>query len=231
MEIWLDDENSEEQFRRIISLIRNFKNGEVAESMNSHGILYKMNWGVSLVDLKEIAKSTVPSHVLSLKLWNRQWRETMILATLLDESGKVSEQQMDFWTKSFENSEIAEQASTNLWYKTPYAYVKALEWCRGKKHWVRFTAIHLVGRLAMMDKKSPDEMFEIYFEEFITLARDPALSTVMYRTMIVLANRSEYLKDRVREWTGILKTEGREQQLFLAAEIEKGLSGYNSLSF
>jgi 3-methyladenine DNA glycosylase AlkD len=223
MEIWLDNEITDKQFKQIISQIKLYENGEVSANMKLHGIQYHVNQGVSLITLREIAATVQPSHILALKLWNRQWRETMILATLLDEPDQVSEQQMDFWTKSFTNSEIAEQASANLWYRTPFAYAKALEWCRGKKHWVHYTAIHLAGRLALTDKTSPDEMFEIYFEEFLTLARDPALSTVLYRTLIQFANRSDYLKNCIKEWLIILKAIGQESTSGLASEVEKGL--------
>jgi hypothetical protein len=176
-----------------------------------------------VIDLKAMAKGFDPSHVLALKLWNRQWRETMILATLLDEPVEVTEQQMDFWTKQFENSEIAEQASANLWCRTPFAYAKALEWCRGKKHLVHYSAIHLAGRLSLTDKLSPDEMFDPFFEEFSTLSRDPALATVLYRTMIQIANRSGYLRERTEEWISILKSGESVQSGILASELEKGL--------
>jgi 3-methyladenine DNA glycosylase AlkD len=145
-----------------------------------------MNWGVSIIDLREIARQFEPDHLLALKLWNKQWRETMILATLLDEPKLVTEEQIDFWTKTFENTEIAEQASANLWVKTKFAFVKAMEWCRGKKHIIRFTGLHLIGRLALTDKSAIDEMFEPFFEELPTLAKDSSLNTVFYRTVLML---------------------------------------------
>ncbi len=193
MDFLLDDAGTEKEFQQILKLIKSRKNGDVATSMKEHGIAYKLNWGVSVVELREIARTFEPNHLLALKLWNKQWRETMILATLLDEPGEVTEEQMDFWTKSFENSEIAEQASTNLWSRTKFAFTKALEWCRGKKHLVRFTGIHLAGRLALAEKNAIDEMFEPFFEELLTLAKDAKLHTVLHRAIIALANRSEML--------------------------------------
>jgi 3-methyladenine DNA glycosylase AlkD len=223
MEFLLDDSAIEQQFQKILHTIRLYKNGEVAANLKSRGINYKMNWGVSIMDLRKIAADFSPSHLLALKLWNKQWRETMILATLLDEPGKVTEQQMDFWTKSFENSEIAEQASANLWWKSPFAYIKALEWCRGKKHWLHYTAIHLIGRLAMMDKKSPDEMFESFFEELATLAKDEKLSTVIERSSIIMAHRSDYLEELVSEFVTALKDSNLPVALQLAGNIEAGI--------
>jgi len=224
MDIWLDNQETGQQFREILSALGTYRNGEVATGMQQHGLHYKMNMGVSLTDLKAISRSYEPSHVLALKLWNRSWRETMILASLLDEPDKITEEQMDFWTKSVETSEIAEQLSANLWWRTPFAYVKALEWCRGKKHWVRYTSVHLAGRLAMMDKLSPDDLFELFFEEFMTLSKDPSLSTVLYRTLIQMANRSHEMKERVGDWCGLLMVAGSENSEKLASELLKGLS-------
>ncbi len=223
MEFLLDDSSIEQHFQKILHTIRLYKSGEVAANLKSRGINYKMNWGVSIMDLRKIAADFPPSHLLALKLWNKQWRETMILATLLDEPGKVTEQQMDFWTKSFENSEIAEQASANLWWRSPFAYIKALEWCRGKKHWLHYTAIHLMGRLAMMDKKSPDEMFEFFFEELTTLAKDDKLSTVIERSLVIMAHRSDYLKELVSEFVSALKDSELPVAVQLAENIEAGI--------
>lgn len=224
MDVLIDDPYAERQFRQILLQIQQQKNGSIAARMDQPGILYKTNWGVPVADLKEIASGYAASHLLALKLWNKQWRETMILAAMLDVPSEVSEQQMDFWTKSFQNSEIAEQVSAILWCRTAIAYAKALEWCRGKKHWVRYTGVHLTGRLALIDKKSPDEMYEPFFEEFVPLSRDPALSSVIYRTMIILANRSEYLRKMVKEWIIRLKSEDHEYSGKLAGEVSKGIN-------
>jgi hypothetical protein len=189
-ELILDDPAVEKEFQSVLLEIKARRNGDVAESMNQKGISWKMNWGVSVMDLREIAASHHPGHLLALKLWNKNWRETRILATLLDDPKAVTEEQIDFWTKSFENTEIAEQAVANLWVKTPFAYVKALEWCRGKKHIVRFTGLQLMGRLALADKKAIDEMFEPFFGVLEPLSRDPELNTVFYRSFILIGSRS-----------------------------------------
>jgi hypothetical protein len=223
MEYLMDNGPEEQQFQEILKTIRLYKSGEIAQNMKMRGMGYKMSWGVSIMDLREISRNYAPSHLLALKLWNKQWRETMILATMLDDPDMVSEQQMDFWTKSFENSEIAEQASANLYWKTPFSYAKALEWCRGKKHFMHYTAVHLMGRLAMMDKKSPDEMFDPFVEELAILGKDPALSTVIERAVIIMAHRSDYLRELAGELTGILRNSDNQVAIRLAGDIEAGI--------
>lgn len=225
MDFLLDKPETEKDFQQLLQLIKSRKNGDVSRSMKKHGIQYKLNWGVSVVELREIARSFDPNHLLALKLWNKQWRETMILATLLDEPDEVTEEQMDFWTKSFETVEMAEQASANLWWKTPFAFVKALEWCRGKKHLVRFTGIHLAGRLALSDKNAIDEMFEPFFEEFRTLAKDTKLHTVLRRTVIALGNRSELLYQQTIELSKNLQLSDSETAIRFGESLFDELSG------
>jgi hypothetical protein len=225
MDFILDDDITEQKFQQILKLINSFKNGEVSGMMNRSGIVYKHNYGASIIDLREIAVRFEPNHLLALKLWNKQWRETMILATLLDEPKLVTEEQMDFWTKSFENSEIAEQASANLWVKTRFAFVKAVEWCRGKKHLSRFTGVHLIGRLAITDKNAIDEMFDPFFEELPTLAKDPKLNNVFYRTTIALATRSEQLYQSALELAQMLQLVNTENAVKLGEELFEELSG------
>ena len=224
MDFILDNNNSEKNYQALLSKVKLLRNGDIADAMKRSGIEYKMNWGVSLVILRQMAKEFEPDHLLALKLWNKQWRETSILATMLDQPQEVREEQMDFWTKNFESSEIAEIASTHLWVKSKFAFIKALEWCRGKKHLVRFTGIHLVGRLAITDKQAIDEMFEPYFDEFLTLAKDKKLHTVLYRTIIALGTRSKNLNKSSIELTRNLQLNNSENAVKLGEELYEELT-------
>jgi hypothetical protein len=190
MEFLLDNSETEKIFRQIIRSIPSFQNGITAESMEKRGINYEKNWGVSLVDLKNYSEKIEKNHLLALKLWNKHWRETMILATLLDLPGEVTEEQMDFWVKTAENSEIIEQMVTNLFTQSPFAFSKALEWCRGKKFLVKYAGLLMMGRLALTSENDIDEMFELFFEVLSPLAKDPALNTIFYRSYCQLARRS-----------------------------------------
>ena len=224
MEVILDNQEADKKFQQILLMIKSRKSGELADLMKQKGIQYKTNWGVSIIELREIAGQFKPDHLLALKLWNKHWRETMILATLIDEPDHVTEEQIDFWTKTFENIEIAEQASANLWVKTKYAFIKALEWCRGKKHIIHYTGLHLIGRLALSDNSAIDEMFEPFFEELPTLAKDNKLNTVFYRTVIALGKRSEYLNQLSIELARTLQLSDSENAIKLGEELYEELT-------
>ena len=196
MDLLIDDPKSDQQFRQILTRIRMAKSGETIAQMKEHGLVYKVNWGASIISLREIAKQYEPNHLLALKLWNKQWRETMILAALLDVPGEVTEEQMDYWTKSLETAEIAETLNTFLWAKTKFAFVKSLEWCRGKKHLVRFTGIHLMGRLAITEKSAMDELFDPFLDVLSPLAKDPNLKQIFYRSFILLGMKSKEMNEK-----------------------------------
>jgi hypothetical protein len=119
----------------------------------------------------------------------------MILAAMLDVPKEVTEEQMDYWTKSLETTEIAEALNTYLWVKTKFAFIKSLEWCRGKKHLVRFAGLHLMGRLALIEKSAMDEIFEPFFDVLSPLAKDPNLKQVFYRSYLLLGMKSKTMNE------------------------------------
>lgn len=189
----MDDPNVEKTFKQIVNAMPAMQNGLTADSMKTRGLNYEMNWGVSIVDLKNYSKTFEKNHLLALKLWNKKWRETMIMATLLDDPKSISEEQMDYWIKTAENIELIEQAVRNLMSKSPYAFVKALEWCNGKKFWVKYAGLMMMGRLALTAENDIDEMFELFFDVLPPLAKDKELYTVFFRSTCQLARHSQNL--------------------------------------
>jgi len=186
----IDDPVTEKVFQEILRRINLMQNGVVAQSMNERGINYKVNYGVSAVALRQLALSYQPNHLLALKLWNKQWRETMILASLLEEPEKVNDKQMDYWVKSIENIEIAEQCVMNLFSRLPESFEKAAEWSLGKKRMVKVCGLLLMGRLALADKSAGDEEFEKFFEVLPPLSKDPGLTQIILRTLTHIGMRN-----------------------------------------
>jgi len=194
MDVLIDDAGMDKNYRKILAQIFAYKNGVTVDLMKDRGIKYKINWGDSIVSLRMIAKQYEKNHLLALKLWNKGWRETMILATLIEPYDALTEQQMDYWTRSFETGEIAEQAVANLFVYSKFAFVKSLEYCCGKKPYVRYTGLLLLGRLAMVDKEAIDDMFMPCFKVIVSLSKDASLGDAFYRLILRLAHRSERLR-------------------------------------
>ena len=219
MDFIIDDPKREQEFRQILNQIRLAKSGETVDQMKNLGLNYKVNWGASLLSLREIASRQEKNHLLALKLWNKQWRETMILAAMLDIPAEVTEEQMDYWTKSLETTEIAEVLNTYLWSKTKFAFIKSLEWCRGKKHLVRFTGLNLMGRLAINEKSVIDELFDPFFDVLSPLAKDPNLKLVFYRSFILLGMKSKTMNEEAILFAESLKETDSEESKSLSDMI------------
>ena len=194
MDILIDNPETNRIFQELLAQIPRMKNGNTVALMKNNGVKYRVNWGVSIVDLRNMAQGYEKDHLLAMKLWNKQWRETMILATLLEKPETLSEEQMDYWAKSLETIEMVEQAVANLFVHSQFAFAKALEYCCGKKYWLHYTGLQLMGRLALIDKNAIDEMFDTFFEVISPLAKDPTLASVFYRSVILIAERNIDLK-------------------------------------
>jgi 3-methyladenine DNA glycosylase AlkD len=227
MEYLIDNPEIEKTYQKILRAILSMQNGITADSMTSRGILYEKNWGVSVVDLKSYASNFERNHLLALKLWNKQWRETMIMATLLDNPSEITEEQMDYWVKTSENSEIIEYAVANLFWQSPYAFAKAAEWSIGKKHLVKYAGLMLWGRLALTAKNAIDEMFEPFFEMLPLLAKDAALFTPIFRSVCQVARRNAAMLNMSESFANQLCAEENENAQKIGNElIEEFKSGF-----
>ena len=58
-------------------------NGVASAQMRESGLTYKVNFGIELPRLREIAKDYTPNHDLAQTLWKESIRESKILAGML----------------------------------------------------------------------------------------------------------------------------------------------------
>ncbi|MFV0553240.1 MAG: DNA alkylation repair protein [Mangrovibacterium sp.] len=219
MEFILDNPQTEKTFQDITTQIKRMKNGVASDAMKDKGMEYKMNWGVSVIQLRQLAQRYEKDHLLALKLWNKGWRETMILATMLEEPQKIDERQMDYWIKSIETTELIDQAIFNLYAFSKFAFVKAMEYCCGKKFLVNYAGLQLIGRLARVDDKAINEMFEVFFDKLIALSKDHRLHQAFYNMMLNLANRNQEMKASCIAFLQELAQEKEAQAQHIAAVL------------
>ena len=129
MQFTVYDEEVESQVKEIRKLVRLSMDGSVSESMAPLG--YKLNWGVSIPRIKELAARFSKDARLAMRLWNIGHRETMIIATLLLPENGCPESVAEAWAEDINNSELAEQCCRNLFVRLPYAD-KLAELCYNK---------------------------------------------------------------------------------------------------
>lgn len=82
--------------------------------MREKGLCYKVNWGISQMDLRTIAEPYGKDKQLAIGLWAEHSRECKILATLIMPAEEMSCSEAVEWARKFETVEIAEIAAFNL---------------------------------------------------------------------------------------------------------------------
>lgn len=110
----------QDELKEIRTQLRLAMNGVISTSMREKGIVYKLNFGVPLPEIKQIAATHKPDSELADALWKEDIREFKILASLLQPVDEFPLQKAKQWVKEIPYMEIAEQCSHNLLYKLPY---------------------------------------------------------------------------------------------------------------
>lgn len=114
---------------------------------------------ISMPVLRAFAKRVGRNHEVALQVWDTGIHEAKILAGLIDEPKKVTEEQMEKWVSGFDSWDVCDQVVMNLFDKTEFAYEKAEEWAKRDEEFVKRAGFAMMASLAVHDKKAPNEPF------------------------------------------------------------------------
>lgn len=129
------------------------------DGMAKFGMAVDKRLGVSVPEMRRIAKQTGKDHPLALKLWSTGFAEARIVASMIAEPDKLTAKVMDAWVKDFNSWDVCDQVCMNLFEKTPLARKKIVEWSERKEEFVKRTAFALIACLAWHDKNATDQEF------------------------------------------------------------------------
>jgi len=152
------------QYEEIIKKLKALANPEAEEDMKRFGITAKNIYGVSIPNLRTLAKEIGKNHSVALELWSSGIHDARILASLIDDPKKVTEEQMESWVQDFNSWDICDQCANNLFRKTQFAYQKVAEWSSRKEEFVKRASFSMLAFLAIHDKKKEDKELITFFE-------------------------------------------------------------------
>ena len=144
-------------FTDIIDELKLKSNPENVAGMARYGINPKGTLGVSVYELRRLAKKIGRSHEKAQRLWYSGIHEARILASMIDDPASVREEQMEAWVKEFDSWDVCDQVCSNLFDKTGHAYRKAAEWSRRDEEYVKRAGFATMAALAAQDKEARDE--------------------------------------------------------------------------
>jgi 3-methyladenine DNA glycosylase AlkD len=129
------------------------------DGMARFGIVSQRLFGVSVADLRELAKQIGRDHDLALSLWETGWHDARMLTAFVDEPARVTARQMDRWARDFDNWAICDSVCFHLFDRTPHAWRKVHAWALRREEFVRRAAFALLAGLAVHDRRAADELF------------------------------------------------------------------------
>jgi 3-methyladenine DNA glycosylase AlkD len=127
--------------------------------MKKYGMSVEKRLGLSMPDMRKLAKELGKNHNLALELWKTGIAEARIIAALIDDPKMLTERQMENWVKSFNSWDVCDQTCGEFFDKSPLAWKKVVDWSNRDEEFVKRAAFALLASLAWHDKKSDDARF------------------------------------------------------------------------
>jgi len=147
----------------VLKKLKDLADPKAVEGMAKFGIASKKIYGVSIPNLRKIAKEIGTNHQLALDLWDQGIRETRILASMIDDPALVTEKQMEKWVKDFDSWEVCDQCCMNLFWQTPFVFKRAIDWALRKEEFVKRAGFALMAVLAWKNKEAKNKDFTKFF--------------------------------------------------------------------
>lgn len=164
-----------ETIKEIKGEFRLFMNGIASQSMREKGLDYKLNFGIELPRLKEIATHYEKNHEVAQSLWKENIRECKILAGLLQPVESFYPEIADIWIEDMRYPEIAELTCMNLFQYLPYASEKAFEWMADEREYFELCGFILMARLLMQGNELNERAEAEFFDQALVTLQGEAI--------------------------------------------------------
>jgi 3-methyladenine DNA glycosylase AlkD len=150
---------AEERAREVVRTLERMGDPERRDGMARYGIDASRAVGVSVPELRRVARGLGHDHELAAALWVSGVHEARILASLVDEPARVTPAQMDAWVADLDSWDVCDGVCGNLFDRTPFALDKAVEWSAREPEFERRAGFALMAWAAVHRKDLPDAAF------------------------------------------------------------------------
>lgn len=154
--------NAHEIAREIRSRFRTRMDGVVSENMRNKGSEYHVNWGISLLHIRDLAADYEQDIHVALELWKDNVRESKIMALLLMPADEFTADLASVWIDTIPSQEIAEMAAMLLFQNLPYASELGFRLICSQQEYHQVLGYNILSRLIsrgmMPNERSLDEL-------------------------------------------------------------------------
>jgi 3-methyladenine DNA glycosylase AlkD len=197
------------------------------DGMSRYGIKVDRAFGISMVDLRMLAKSIGKDHQLALELWETGYHESRIISTIIDVPSLVTEQQMEHWAGEFDSWDVCDQCCSNLFSRTPFAVKKANEWPARDEEYVKRAGFVLMAALAVHDKRAGDGMFLEFLGKIDSEAADddrPLVRKAVNWALRQIGKRNVRLLEAAIRTAESVRSRGTKSARWIAADALRELT-------
>ena len=186
---------------KIVWQLRKYKNGVTADSMTNRMLAYKINYGVPIVNIKEVAKLYEGDNALSMQLFARPEREAKLAAIYITDEDKLTEKDINNIEKQIINNELAEHIVLRIIARMPNAVKYAIKWCKqNNNEFLQKAGWMTIGRIAI-NTDITEQKLGVFFE-LIGLAdfASAHVRAALIFALPKLALKSDNMKEKVKNW-------------------------------
>jgi len=175
-----------EQLRAIKRSLHGVMNGTVSQSMRNKGLTYKVNFGVELHRLREMAEELPHSAELAALMWKENIRECRLWAAMIFPPEEFGADLADLWVEQMNFQEEAECTVMHLFQHLPFASQKAFEWIAREEEFFQLCGWLLLGRLFMKGMYPSDRDAEELLDQWAVALRSefPAVAQAAQKALL-----------------------------------------------
>lgn len=165
---------------------------------------YRLNWGIEVPRIQNIAKEFEPGRSLAQTLWKESVRECRILACILMPTEDFDEEMADVWVDDIRTVEIAQYFCLLLMKRVPFASRVAFQWIASEsvmRQICGYTLLCHVMRMGEMSDRSKDELLDSIASDILT--QHAQLRTSVTKCLAIFASISEDNEKRAQKLLNI----------------------------
>jgi 3-methyladenine DNA glycosylase AlkD len=144
---------------QIIELLKEKSNPANLAGMKRFGIDTTKALGIPIPELRKLAKMIKTDHTLAMALWETNFHEARILASMIGDPALVTESQFDACVNDFNSWDLCDQVCGNLLDRTTFAIEKATAYAARHEEFVKRAGFVLMAEYAVHNKKAEDAIF------------------------------------------------------------------------
>jgi 3-methyladenine DNA glycosylase AlkD len=209
-----------EWHRRITRMFMAHQQGAVVQSMENAGLMYRMNYGLSVREIKKIAEEWEPNHAFALSLFTSDVRESQIAALYMFPRVNLSRDEINRVCSGIHTVELAEQA-VKVWLgEISEAGLLLKTLCQSSLVFEKMTGFLLMARLFITRKIEPGMVDDCYrMAVDATHDAEKLMARSISRALIEMAEYDKELRSRIIKMAARNRKADRPVVAWIAEEI------------